>query len=140
MVRRTFLAAAAAAAALAAASLVAQPQAPASWSEPLRIVTGPYLQGASETGMTIIPPYDDLDVIAGQGTIGLEILHQAPRDLSAIFVPVGGGGLASGIAAVVKEVRPQVRVIGVEPVDADAMVRSLREGHRVVLDHVGIFD
>lgn len=94
---------------------------------------------AAETGMTIIPPYDDLDVIAGQGTIGLEILHQAPRDLSAIFVPVGGGGLASGIAAVVKEVRPQVRVIGVEPVDADAMVRSLREGHRVVLDHVGIF-
>jgi threonine dehydratase len=94
---------------------------------------------AAETGMTIIPPYDDLDVIAGQGTVGLEILHQAPRDLRAIFVPVGGGGLAAGIASVVKEVRPEVRVIGVEPADSDAMTRSLREGRRVVLEHVGIF-
>ncbi len=94
---------------------------------------------AAETGMTIIPPYDDLDVIAGQGTVGLEILHQAPRDLGAVFVPVGGGGLAAGVAAVVKEVRPDVRVIGVEPADSDAMTRSLREGRRVVLEHVGIF-
>jgi len=94
---------------------------------------------AAETGMTIIPPYDDLDVIAGQGTVGLEILHQAPRDLGAVFVPVGGGGLAAGVAAVVKEVRPDVRVVGVEPADSDAMTRSLREGRRVVLDHVGIF-
>ena len=94
---------------------------------------------AAETGMTVIPPYDDLDVIAGQGTIGLEILHQAPRDLGAIFVPVGGGGLAAGVAAVVKEVRPEVRVIGVEPADSDAMTRSLREGRRIVLEHVGIF-
>ncbi|HZW54465.1 MAG TPA: pyridoxal-phosphate dependent enzyme, partial [Candidatus Elarobacter sp.] len=94
---------------------------------------------AAETAMTVIPPYDDLDVIAGQGTVGLEILHQAPRDLGAVFVPIGGGGLAAGVAAVVKEVRPDVRVIGVEPADSDAMTRSLREGRRVVLDHVGIF-
>jgi threonine dehydratase len=94
---------------------------------------------AAETGMTVIPPFDDLDVIAGQGTIALEILHQAPRDLHAVFVPVGGGGLAAGVAAVVKEIRPDVRVIGVEPVDSDAMTRSLRAGRRVVLEHVGIF-
>jgi threonine dehydratase len=94
---------------------------------------------AAETGMTVIPPYDDLDVIAGQATVGLEILRQAPRDLGAIFVPIGGGGLASGVAAVVKELRPEVRVIGVEPSDSDAMTRSLAAGTRVVLDHVGIF-
>src|SRR6185295_12572472 len=94
---------------------------------------------AAATGMTPIPPYDDLDVIAGQGTVGLEILHQAPRDLGAIFVPIGGGGLASGVAAVVKELRPGVRVIGVEPDDSDAMTRSLRAGSRVTLGHVGIF-
>ncbi len=91
------------------------------------------------TGMTYVPPYDDPDVIAGQGTIGLELLRQAPRDLRSIFVPVGGGGLAAGIAAVVKEVRPEVRLIGVEPEDADAMRRSIEAGTRVVLDHVGIF-
>jgi threonine dehydratase len=94
---------------------------------------------AAETGMTVVSPYDDLDVIAGQGTVGLEILHQAPRDLAAIFLPVGGGGLAAGVASVVKEVRPEVRVIGVEPVDSDAMGRSLRAGRRVVLEHVGLF-
>jgi threonine dehydratase len=92
-----------------------------------------------ETGMTIVPPFDDLDVIAGQGTVGLEILRQAPRDLGAIFVPIGGGGLASGLAAVVKELRPEVRIIGVEPDDSDAMTRSLAAGTRIVLDHVGRF-
>ncbi|MGE0324714.1 MAG: threonine ammonia-lyase, biosynthetic [Polyangiaceae bacterium] len=92
-----------------------------------------------ETGMTFVHPYDDLDVIAGQGTVGLEILNQAPRDLRSIFVPIGGGGLAAGIAAICKAVRPEVRVIGVEPDDSDAMHRSLRAGHRVVLDKVGIF-
>lgn len=91
------------------------------------------------TGRTPIAPYDDLDVIAGQATIGLEILHQAPRDLGAIFVPVGGGGLAAGVAAIVKALRPEVRVIGVEPDDSDAMARSLQAGRRVVLEHVGIF-
>ncbi len=94
---------------------------------------------AAETGMTIVPPFDDLDVIAGQGTVGLEILRQAPRDLGSIFVPIGGGGLAAGLAAVVKELRPEVRIIGVEPDDSDAMTRSLAAGERVVLDHVGRF-
>jgi threonine dehydratase len=93
----------------------------------------------AETGMTPIPPYDDLDVIAGQATVGLEILQQAPRDLGAIFLPVGGGGLAAGVAAVVKALRPSVRVIGVEPDDSDAMGRSLAAGRRVALEHVGIF-
>src|SRR6185503_3808914 len=88
---------------------------------------------------TSIPPFDDLDVIAGQGTIGLELLHQAPRDTAAVFVPVGGGGLAAGVASVMKAVRPGLRVIGVEPDDSDAMRRSLAAGMRVVLEHVGIF-
>jgi threonine dehydratase len=94
---------------------------------------------AAESGMTPIPPYDDLDVIAGQATIGLEILHQARRDLRSIFVPVGGGGLAAGVATIVKELRPEVRVVGVEPEDSDAMTRSLAAGTRVALSHVGIF-
>jgi threonine dehydratase len=93
----------------------------------------------AETGMTPIPPYDDLDVIAGQGTVGLEILRLGPRDLGSIFLPVGGGGLAAGVASIVKALRPEVRVIGVEPVDSDAMTRSLAAGERVVLEHVGIF-
>ena len=89
------------------------------------------------TGMIPIPPFDDHAVIAGQATIALELLRQA--DCGSIFVPVGGGGLAGGIAAVIKAVRPQVRVIGVEPNDSDAMTRSIRAGHRVELDHVGTF-
>jgi threonine dehydratase len=88
---------------------------------------------------TVIPPFDDLDVIAGQGTIGLEILRQAPRELGAILVPVGGGGLISGVAAVIKELRPEVRVIGVQPHDSAAMSLSLERGERVLLEHVGIF-
>lgn len=94
---------------------------------------------ALESGMTPIPAYDDLDVIAGQGTIALEILHQAPRDLASVFIPVGGGGLAAGVAAVVKMLRPTVKVFGVEPDDSDAMTRSLAAGERVLLDQVGIF-
>ncbi len=94
---------------------------------------------AAATGMTIVPPFDDLDVIAGQGTVGLEILRQAPRDLGSIFVPIGGGGLAAGLAAVVKELRPEVRIVGVEPDDSDAMTRSLAAGTRVALEHVGRF-
>jgi threonine dehydratase len=90
-------------------------------------------------GLTFVHPYDDPDVIAGQGTIGMEILRQCTRPIHAIFVPVGGGGLISGIAAYVKRLRPSVRVIGVEPTDADAMARSLKAGRRVVLDHVGLF-
>ncbi len=89
--------------------------------------------------MTFVHPYDDPDVIAGQGTIGMEILRQCNRPIHAIFVAVGGGGLISGIAAYVKRVRPEIKVIGVEPHDADAMYRSLKAGRRVVLDQVGLF-
>jgi threonine dehydratase len=93
----------------------------------------------SARGLAFVHPYDDPEVIAGQGTIGMEILRQHPRPIDAIFVPVGGGGLISGIAAYVKRVRPSIRMIGVEPVDADAMARSLKAGKRVKLDHVGLF-
>ncbi len=89
--------------------------------------------------LAFVHPYDDPEVIAGQGTIGMEILRQHPGELDAIFVPVGGGGLISGIAAYVKRVRPAVRIIGVEPVDAAAMTRSLEAGRRIKLDQVGLF-
>jgi threonine dehydratase len=90
-------------------------------------------------GLVFVHPYDDPEVIAGQGTIGMEIVRQHPGELDAIFVPIGGGGLISGIAAYVKRVRPGVRIIGVEPVDAAAMAKSLKAGRRVTLDHVGLF-
>jgi threonine dehydratase len=90
-------------------------------------------------GLAFVHPYDDPDVIAGQGTIGMEILRQHPGDIHAIFVPVGGGGLISGIAAYVKRLRPGIKVIGVEPEDADAMARSLEAGRRVKLAQVGLF-
>lgn len=86
-----------------------------------------------------ISPFDDHLVIAGQGTVGLEILKQNSGRLDAIFVPVGGGGLISGVAAYVRQVRPEVRVIGVEPFESDAMYRSLKSGRRVRLNKVGIF-
>jgi threonine dehydratase len=89
--------------------------------------------------LTFVHPYDDPDVIAGQGTIAMEILKQHTGSLDAVFVPVGGGGLIAGIAVYIKQVRPEVKIIGVEPEDADAMDRSLKAGRRVVLDHVGIF-
>ncbi len=89
--------------------------------------------------LTFVHPYDDPAVIAGQGTVGMEILRQHTKPIHGIFVPVGGGGLISGIAAYVKRLKPETRVIGVEPVDADAMYRSLREGTRVPLSHVGLF-
>ena len=90
-------------------------------------------------GLAFVHPYDDPEVIAGQGTIGMEILRQHPGPLDAIFVPVGGGGLISGIAAYVKRVRPSIKIVGVEPVDADAMTQSLKKKKRVRLDHVGLF-
>src|SRR5438874_11805089 len=92
-----------------------------------------------ETGHVLVDPFDDPLVIAGQGTIGDEILRHPLGDVSAIFVPVGGGGLIAGIASYVKALRPAVRVIGVEPYEADAMYRSLEAGRRVTLDTVGIF-
>ncbi|HEX6298744.1 MAG TPA: threonine ammonia-lyase, biosynthetic, partial [Burkholderiales bacterium] len=97
------------------------------------------LQLKSRRGLVFVHPYDDPEVIAGQGTIGMEILRQHPGAIDAIFVPVGGGGLISGIAAYVKRLRPSVRVIGVEPVDADAMTQSLKKGKRIVLENVGLF-
>ncbi len=89
--------------------------------------------------LTFIHPFDDPDVIAGQGTIALEILRQCSVPPDAIYVAVGGGGLIAGIAAYVKSLWPQVEVIGVEPVDADAMTRSLAAGERVRLEQVGLF-
>jgi threonine dehydratase len=89
--------------------------------------------------LAFVHPYDDPDVIAGQGTIALEILSQHQQPIHAIFVPIGGGGLISGIAAYVKRLRPKIRIIGVEPEDADAMYRSLKAGRRVKLDQVGLF-
>src|SRR5512140_1536147 len=93
----------------------------------------------AQSGATFVHPYDDPDVIAGQGTVGMEILRQCQGPLDAIFVAVGGGGLISGIASYVKRVRPDVRIIGVQPEDSDAMTRSLAAGRRVTLPHVGLF-
>ncbi|KAH9738492.1 threonine dehydratase biosynthetic [Citrus sinensis] len=94
---------------------------------------------AREEGRTFIPPFDHPDVIIGQGTVGMEIIRQMQEPLHAIFVPVGGGGLIAGIAAYVKRVSTQVKIIGVEPYDANAMALSLHHGERVMLDHVGGF-
>ncbi|WP_455199338.1 threonine ammonia-lyase, biosynthetic [Kaarinaea lacus] len=94
---------------------------------------------ARERGLTFIHPYDDPEVIAGQGTIALEILDQYEGPLDAIFVPVGGGGLIAGIATYIKSVRPEVKIIGVEPDDAPCMHHALEAGERIVLDQVGIF-
>ena len=89
--------------------------------------------------LTYIHPFDDPDVIAGQGTVGMEILRQCKDEIDIIFVPVGGGGLISGIAAYVKAVRPNVKIIGVEPEDAASMTRSLEKNRRVTLKEVGTF-
>ncbi|MBW4613875.1 MAG: threonine ammonia-lyase, biosynthetic [Desmonostoc vinosum HA7617-LM4] len=93
----------------------------------------------AQKGLTFIHPFDDPYVIAGQGTIGMEILRQYQQPIHAIFVAIGGGGLISGIAAYVKRLRPEIKIIGVEPVDADAMRQSLQAGHRVRLSQVGLF-
>ncbi len=92
-----------------------------------------------EEDLVFIHPFDDPDVIAGQGTIGMEILQQAEEDIDAIFVPIGGGGLIAGIATYVKTVKPDVRIVGVEPEDSSAMRDSLAAGAPIVLEHVGIF-
>ena len=90
-------------------------------------------------GLTFVHPFDDPDVIAGQGTVGMEILRQHGRPIDTIFVAVGGGGLISGIAAYVKQVRPDIRIVGVQHEDSTAMLQSVRAGHRVELDDVGLF-
>jgi threonine dehydratase len=92
-----------------------------------------------DRNLAFVHPFDDPDVIAGQGTIAVEVLRQSRGDLDAIFVPVGGGGLIAGIALYAKYLNPKIRIIGVEPVDAAAMHDSLRAKKRVVLDRVGIF-
>jgi threonine dehydratase len=93
----------------------------------------------AEKGLTFIHPFDDPYVIAGQGTIGMEILRQYQKPIHAIFVAIGGGGLISGIAAYVKRLRPEIKIIGVEPVDADAMYQSIQAGQRIRLSQVGLF-
>lgn len=93
----------------------------------------------AEKGLTFIHPYDDPDVIAGQATVGLEILRQHPGPIEAIFVQIGGGGLAAGIASCVKFLRPDIRIIGVEPEDAASMAAAIASGERVALDQVGAF-
>jgi len=90
-------------------------------------------------GYTFVHPFDDPDVIAGQGTIGLEILEQSQGNIDTVFVPVGGGGLIAGIATAIKSERPDIRIIGVEPDDSAAMGQSIAAGTPIVLDHVGIF-
>jgi threonine dehydratase len=97
------------------------------------------LELAAQNGRVFIHPYDDPDVIAGQGTIAMEILRQHPGDLNAIFVPVGGGGLIAGIAVYVKFVRPDIKIIGVEPDDADCLNRALKANSRVIIEQVGLF-
>lgn len=93
----------------------------------------------AEKGLTFIHPFNDPDVIAGQGTIGMEILRQYQQPINAIFVAIGGGGLIAGVAAYVKRLYPEIKIIGVEPKDANAMGQSLAAGHRVKLDQVGLF-
>lgn len=92
-----------------------------------------------ELGLTFIHPYDDPLVIAGQGTIGLEISQQMRAERYRVFVPVGGGGLIAGIAIFLKSINPNIEIIAVEPDDSDAMYQSVRAGYRVTLDQVGIF-
>lgn len=94
---------------------------------------------ATQEGLTFVHPFDDPDVIAGQGTVGMEILRQHQSPIHAIFVAIGGGGLAAGVAAYVKQLRPEIRVIGVQTVDSDAMAQSMTQHHRVTLTDVGLF-
>jgi threonine dehydratase len=93
----------------------------------------------AEQGLEFVHPFDDPDVIAGQGTIGMEILRQHTGPIHALFAAIGGGGLISGIAAYVKQIRPEIRVIGVQTIDSDAMKRSIEAGRRVERAEVGLF-
>jgi len=121
-------------------------EAVARWGADVRL-EGDSFDGAFEYASTLskneqkqmIHPFDDPRIIAGQGTVGLEILKQFHGNPDAIFLPVGGGGLIAGVATYVKQVRPSVRIVGVEPEESDAMYRSLEAGRRVRLKQVGIF-
>jgi len=97
------------------------------------------LERAREEGLEFIHPFDDPEVIAGQGTIAMELLRQRPEGMDAIFVPVGGGGLIAGIAVYIKSLYPEIRIVGVEPEDAASMKAALAAGERVALERVGIF-
>jgi threonine dehydratase len=92
-----------------------------------------------EKGMIYIPPYDDEEVIAGQGTVAMELLKQYTDPIHAVFIPVGGGGLIAGMAAYIKYLRPEIKVVGVEPEDAACLKAALAADERVILDQVGIF-
>jgi threonine dehydratase len=92
-----------------------------------------------ERHLVFVHPFDDVDVIAGQGTIGMEIVRQTGGELDAVFVPVGGGGLIAGVGAFIKQLYPRIKIIGVEPEDSAAMYESLRAGKRVTLERVGLF-
>jgi threonine dehydratase len=94
---------------------------------------------AAEKGYTFIHPYDDLEVIAGQGTVGMEILRQQPHGIDAVFIPVGGGGLMAGMAAYIKYVCPNIKIIAVEPEDAACLKAALDANERVILPQVGLF-
>ena len=94
---------------------------------------------AKSQSLTFVHPYDDPDVIAGQGTIAMELLNQQPEGFDAVFIPVGGGGLISGVGTYIKALKPEIRVIGVEPDESPSMQRALQAGERVILDQVGIF-
>ena len=89
--------------------------------------------------LTFVHPFDDPDVIAGQGTVGMEILRQHAEPIHAIFIAIGGGGLIAGVAAYVKAIRPDIKIIGVQTTDSDAMARSLAAGKRITLNDVGLF-
>ena len=97
------------------------------------------LELAKKEGLAFIHPFDDFDVMAGQGTIAHEIIRQHPDNIDAIFVPVGGGGLLAGIAGFIKAVKPGVKIIGVEPADAACLYEAMKAGRRVTLKEVGIF-
>lgn len=94
---------------------------------------------AKKEGLAYIHPFDDYDVMAGQGTIGHEIIRQHPEPIDIIFVPIGGGGLAAGIAGFLKAVNPKIKIIAVEPNDAAGFYAARKAGRRVVLQDVGIF-
>ncbi|PSJ79389.1 threonine ammonia-lyase, biosynthetic [Neisseria iguanae] len=97
------------------------------------------MEWAKKEGLTYIAPFDDPDVIAGQGTVGMEIVRQRADTIDAVFVPIGGGGLAAGVAAFIKQVRPDIKVIGVQTDDSCCMKQSIEEGKIVALKDVGLF-
>jgi threonine dehydratase len=90
-------------------------------------------------GLTFVHPFDDPDVIAGQGTIAMELLRQHQEPIEAVFIAIGGGGLIAGMASYIKQVNPAIKIIGVQTTDSDAMAQSLKAGRRITLDEVGLF-